>query len=524
MTDNTFDKFVRDKLRDHPSAVPTGLWEKIERKKDKGPKGGFFLPRTMLWAGLFVIVAGAGIGYYLSGNNDSNSNISEVRENTASTNNNGNANTPAVPSSANAGGQDENNGTGDNNITNTNNSTGTGNNINSDPKAVIPGAGTDHDADIHRNNSDGNNSDVSVKDRSRQSDNVPGNKNGATIAHKEGNIPVTTVDRQNDRNTGAFISGRKNTRKKTTGIGPLLTVKPADVPATTPEENRISFTAGKTAYNLRSLANFGSNNYNLSELKIIGIDCPPRGDERRNDWYLEVYGSPDIVMKSVKASGNTSFVSKKDSTESQQVSFTGGFRISKSIGEHLLVKTGLQYSQINERFDLRTENERRIITVVTIRTVIGPGGADSTISDTSTVEQIGYRLQRTYNRYRSIDIPLLLSYEFGNDNLKFAINTGAIFNLYSWYEGNTINDSLAVVSMSSKGSGVYKQNIGVGLYAGLSVIKPISKKFDVFLEPYFRYNFSNMSRSAGYSQRFNAMGINLGIRYKLKGRQRSVLN
>jgi hypothetical protein len=156
--------------------------------------------------------------------------------------------------------------------------------------------------------------------------------------------------------------------------------------------------------------------------------------------------------------------------------------------------------------------------------VIGASGADSTISDTSTVEQIGYRLQRTYNRYRSIDIPLLLSYEFGNDNLKFAVNTGAIINLYSWYEGNTINDSLAVVSMSSKGSGVYKQNIGVGLYAGLSVIKPVSKKFDVFLEPYFRYNLSNMSGSAGYSQRFNAMGINLGIRYKLKGRQRSVLN
>jgi hypothetical protein len=51
-----------------------------------------------------------------------------------------------------------------------------------------------------------------------------------------------------------------------------------------------------------------------------------------------VYGSPDIVMKSVKASGNTTLVSKKDSIESQQVSFTGGFRISKSIGEHLLVR------------------------------------------------------------------------------------------------------------------------------------------------------------------------------------------
>jgi hypothetical protein len=520
MTDNTFDKFVRDKLRDHPSAVPPGLWEKIERKKDKDPKGGFFLPRIALWAGLFVIVAGAGIGYFVSRSNDSNSNIPGVTGKTAIANNGGNANSPAVPSSANAGGQDEKNEINNNNTINTTNSTGPDNNINSN--RVIPGAGTDGNTAVNRSTSGDNNS-IDV-DRSRQPHNASGNKSGATIAHQQADVPGTTIDRQNDHNNGAFIAGRKNTRKKNTAIDPLLTVKPADVPAITPVENRISFTTGKTAYNLRSLARFGSNNYNLSELKIVGIDCPPRGDERRNDWYLEVYGSPDIVMKSVKASGNTTLVSKKDSIESQQVSFTGGFRISKSIGEHLLVKTGLQYSQINERFDLRTENERRIITVVTIRMVIGASGADSTISDTSTVEQIGYRLQRTYNRYRSIDIPLLLSYEFGNDNLKFAVNTGAIINLYSWYEGNTINDSLAVVSMSSKGSGVYKQNIGVGLYAGLSVIKPVSKKFDVFLEPYFRYNLSNMSGSAGYSQRFNAMGINLGIRYKLKGRQRSVLN
>ena len=132
-------------------------------------------------------------------------------------------------------------------------------------------------------------------------------------------------------------------------------------------------------------------------------------------------------------------------------------------------------------------------------------------------------MQRTYNKYRSLDIPLLLSYEFGNEKLKFAINAGAIINLRSWYSGNTLNDSLAVVPIDSKSSGMYKQNIGVGLYAGVSIIKPVTNRFDVFLEPHFRYNFSNMSKTAGYSQRFNAAGLSFGIRYRIN-RQRSGIN
>ncbi len=485
MTDNMFDKFVREKLKDHQSAVPAGLWEKIERGKDKDRSGGF-LSRTALWTGLFFLVTIAGIGYMVLQSNDDKT-VQQVNQ--ASTNENGSANIKSNNNSVNS----------------TQNTTPAL--IDSDNSAT----GSNSEYIDNEANKTSSLTQTKINPTEVSSTNVDVKIDKAT-SHRGDNISFITSKKKN-RKSPFIIAGKNNNQNE----HDLLTLQENDEVV----KSYIPFTQGKTAYKLANLGIFDANkNYSLSELKIVGIDCPPNGRSKRNDWYLEVYGSPDLALKSVKAKSNAGYVSRKDSSETQQLSYTAGFRVSRTIGNNLLVKTGLQYSQINERFDLRTENERRITTVVTIRTIVGQNGADSTVRDTTSMEQIGYRVQRTYNRYRSLDIPILLSYEFGNDQLKFAVNAGAIINLHSWYSGNSFNDSLAVVPIDSKSSGIYKQNIGVGLYAGFSIIKPVSNRFNLFLEPYFRYNFSNMSRSAGYTQRFNAAGISFGIRYSIN-KQRS---
>jgi hypothetical protein len=492
MTDNMFDKFVRDKLKDHQTAVPAGLWDKIEQRKDKNRKGGL-LSRGGLFTSLLLLVIASGI-LYLSLNNDVNETLSQVNEPIA-INKTNDVNGSTIENEN----EEKNSSTGNNNNQ-------TAENLNPDKRII---AGDDFKSDKANEPTNFLEEDASGK-----------SVNTSTARLVTQNI-YSVLSTRNKVKRNSF-STRKN---KINDEADLLTTQPNFRLVTETEAQKAPpLTQGKTAYKLMSLGQFDENkNYNLSNLKIAGIDCPPNGRSGRNDWYFEVYGSPDVAFKSVKATSNAGYISKKDSSETPQLSYTAGFRISRSIGENLLMKTGLQYSQINERFDLRTENERRITTVITIRTIIGQSGADSTVRDTTSVEQIGYRVQRTYNRYRSIDIPLLLSYEFGNEKLKFAVNAGAIINLRSWYSGNTLNDSLAVISIDSKSSGIYKQNIGVGLYAGISIIKPVSNRLEVFLEPHFRYNFTNMSKTAGYSQRFNAAGVSFGIRYRIN-RQRSGIN
>lgn len=508
MTDNTFDKFVRDKLSDHQSPVPPGLWDKIQEKKDKDRKFGF-LPRTALWTGIIVLLTGAAITYRLL--DDQPATFTRQGQTTAAAGDGqGVKVTPPNETQKDISIVPEND--------QENSATGvTMKNVTSDKPDDEPTLTADkHDDPVTSAGSSQQYDGRTNNDRSSYQ---------ASVNHKK--TIANNMRSSGSKKTGNDIRVRKSSGETSTHSSPTSAiindrVKVFDQPEASADSWKRFSEKGRSAVTGKSMffqPDYSAKNQQLGKLSIIGIDCPPNGRMRRNDFYLEVFGSPDMPMKSVKANNNSTYLSKKDSTETQQLSYSAGFRLSKAIGENLLVKTGLQYSQINEKFVLRTENERRITTVITIRTIISANGTDSTVRDTTRLEQIGYSVQRTYNKYRSLDVPVLLSYEFGGDQLKFAVNAGIIFNLHSWYAGNTLNDSLAVVSLSSKSNGLYKTNIGMGVYAGFSIIKPVSNKLDVFAEPYFRYNLSNMSRSSSYSQRFNAAGITLGIRYRLS-RQR----
>jgi hypothetical protein len=68
----------------------------------------------------------------------------------------------------------------------------------------------------------------------------------------------------------------------------------------------------------------------------------------------------------------------------------------------------------------------------------------------------------------------------------------------------------------------FKKSLGLGVYAGASVIKAINQDFDIFAEPYYRRYLNNQaSETAPFQQYLSNWGIQLGIRYSLtKGGQR----
>lgn len=264
-----------------------------------------------------------------------------------------------------------------------------------------------------------------------------------------------------------------------------------------------------------------STPFQLSGVNSIGkpIDCPPTGRARiRNDWYGEAYFSPEYTTKNINnGSLPTSYLNRKDSSESMRGGFTAGIGLSANIGEHLLIRTGIQYAQINERFAMRLENERRTITVVTTRPLVRAPGDTIYVSDTSTMQQIGYLTRKTQNRYRSIEIPLILGYEWGNEQVKFSINAGIIATATSWYSGEILDTTNQIVTLSSKGqSSIYQQQIGLSGFGSIRISKPISPGLEVYAEPFFRTNFSAMQiRQPAFTQRFSSTGIQIGVKWKL---------
>ena len=215
----------------------------------------------------------------------------------------------------------------------------------------------------------------------------------------------------------------------------------------------------------------------INNKKMFGLDCP---NTLPTNWYLEAYGSPDYNMKNVYANGvSNAYLQRIDSTTKMGMGYTFGLRVSRSINEHLLVKTGLQYTQRNEQFTSKSDSIITTTNVVTIRTIVRGGGlSDTTVRDTSSLQQIGYRKRVTNNHYKSLEVPLLASYERGNDKWRIAANGGVIVNLTSWYSGQTLDTTYQSIPLSAKNNnGFYKSNLNLSLYASISVLRRINNNW-----------------------------------------------
>lgn len=504
MTNKLFDSFVNDKLKDYESPVPDGLWEKIIAEEEK-PKVVFWWNKNAMLIGVGLLLFISAIGYYAV---SKKSDVELIRANTQSMQQN-NANT---------------------NANNLNNSQL----VNNDSKNTTNSSTANSQANISENvalDAAINNS-KKEKDVEQTNEVIVSNNNNDAL-----NLNAANEFGSKNANVGnakkMFIS-KKKTSKNQTFLAKQKSIINKLKEGVKSDENLFDVDFYETYHPRENGAlvmqesNLESAN-NLKEKQVLALgklfsgtdDCPTTKGTYRNDTYIEAYFSPDFAFKNVLSTkaGNDTYLQKKDSSESMSLGYTIGARFSKSITNNLLLKAGLQYSQMSEKFTLRTENDRRQTIVINSNTIVRPGQSDTTISDTSVFVQIGYRVRTNMNYYKSLEVPVILSYEFpqrDESKWKLALNVGAIVNITSWYDGKTIDAGYNVVNIGSKSNnGFYKHQFGVSLYGGLSVIRNITSDLDVFAEPYFRYGSYNVQGGAGFNQKFNLAGIQLGARLKI---------
>jgi hypothetical protein len=474
-----FDDFVKNSLHSHKSPVPNGLWDKIVAEKEtKKPVVFWWTDKRWYMVAAACLLLICGTCFVISNKNNSEEVATKSQVPSKQL-----KNTPSQPSKTE---------TIDNNTTLNSNDNST-NAISSDSDSKI--SETDKTTNI------GTNKEGSVKNvifnTKRNEKRSANTVNDTQLGNdkRQQQLPFTQNDGVAQDNSDNLVS--KLAQANTVSLSKLFN------------------------YNTKDITSLKLKNQN----KIFGLDCP---NYKPSTWYLEAYGSADYTMKNVFAYGvSNNYLQRIDSTTKMSGGFTFGLRVSKTISDNFLLKSGLQYTQRNEQFTSKSDSIITTTSVVTVRTIVRGGGlSDTTVRDTATVQQIGYRKRVTNNQYKSLEIPLLLSYENGNDKWHYAINGGVIANLTSWYQGETLDTSFQLVPLSAKNTnGFYKSNLNLSLYAGLSIIRNISERLDIFAEPYFRYGISNTNTStAGYSQRFNAAGLTLGVRYKLNSKGSGVGN
>lgn len=243
-------------------------------------------------------------------------------------------------------------------------------------------------------------------------------------------------------------------------------------------------------------------------------DCPSFVTDRTG-VYLDFYISHDYAFHNLGLNNSEleSYRDQRAETETNTYSFSAGGRLTLMLPNGLGLKTGLNYSQVNQRFSYIDPESNQTRTVITIDTIDG-----IEMIDTNYVVIPGTREIASTNKYKSIDIPLLLSYEWDvRERMYMTVNGGVYLNLLFSESGNILAPGEQVIDLNQMGGDglkVYKTNIGLSLFGSVGLHYRMNSYFDLIIEP----NVKLLVKSATVdtypvSHKWMTAGLITGVRY-----------
>lgn len=443
---NGFDKHVKEQFAEYAPAVNPQIWENITAERERHRPKGFWLAnyRKLLFIAALLLLTGAGTWWLYNNNqkNNTTESSSDKKENNTNT-----SNQPAANNNL-AIEQFNNTENGDNN-----NAVNSDENNNTNPSAGFPV--TLSQVPVYRYNA----------------------ANAFTGETNDGDDDVVAENENPSALYGGTLMGRllfglQQKNNTNTGVANVLT------------------------------------NRKFPNVMLPG--CPSIEDAAAgNKKYFEIYAGPDKAFRSFSDTGNSAYMQRRRESQKLTSAYSAGVRYTKVFGSGMSVRAGINYSQINEKFTFVQGN---IVQVTYIINALGDTVGSYTVT--------GTRYKTTYNKYRTVDVPIVAGYELGNGKLHANINAGAMINVYSWQKGDVLDSALQPVNITTgKGNSAYgfKTNIGVGITGAISVYYKITDKLHLMAEPYYRHNLSPVNKeNITLKQKFNTAGVRIGVRLDLQ--------
>lgn len=257
---------------------------------------------------------------------------------------------------------------------------------------------------------------------------------------------------------------------------------------------------------------------NSSMKKHSALQCPSfvRKD---NLTFFELYFSNDYAIKALKEKNGegSGYRSLREKTESPYLSYSAGFRIGIGWDNGVAFKTGLNYSNINEKFTYTDPNSVQIQTITTVKYIYDDQfNIIDSIKTTENVEIPGTNTVTHYNKIALFDIPLLVQYTIpGKRRLSYSLVMGPLVNLSLSQSGKILDpNSNKLVKLEE--AEIYKNNIGLSFYGGLGINYQLTKKVQMSIEPNFRWMPGSITRvTHPVEQSYFLANVAAAIRYKI---------
>lgn len=238
-------------------------------------------------------------------------------------------------------------------------------------------------------------------------------------------------------------------------------------------------------------------------------DCFPKNVK---SWFTEFYVKPESSQKRITGE-NPSLIELRYNTERPMLSYSTGLLIG-FLYKGFSVKSGIDYEQINEQFNMVIKNVISTKTVITIDTKINPDGTIITTRDTTIQEIVGENDIKKNNTFRSVNIPLLLGYYMNFNQHTILFNAGLTFNTYFNPHGTLATSSMNTVLFDGRDNKVFKNNIGISINAGVEYSFRLNKGLFFYTGPQFKVNLKSITNQEyELKQRYRLLGFSLGLRY-----------
>ena len=229
-----------------------------------------------------------------------------------------------------------------------------------------------------------------------------------------------------------------------------------------------------------------------------------------NVFLVDVYAGPSLARKDLRpASPEESWYRQRRlATESSDWAFNAGVRGTLLLNQHFLIRSGLHYDQIVEKFEYADPNYKEVN--IRQRSVL-VNGVWQTVSDTSV--SYGEHYTKTYNRFGMLDIPLQVGLEVRNRRSGVSLQAGASINVLFWKRGDILSMTEQPASFApGDGAEVFRPRTGLSVSGSVQWFYHLKPRLRVFAEPYFRQVLRPITLDGHpVEQRYGIGGLRLGL-------------
>lgn len=177
--------------------------------------------------------------------------------------------------------------------------------------------------------------------------------------------------------------------------------------------------------------------------------------------------------------------------------------------------SGLQYTLMTERYDNRNREVVKDSIDGIVKRVIQFSGDTLDVLGMVPRTRTYVAEKEIFNRYRMLDIPVLIGFEGGREEWSIGVQAGVFVNLSLNTSGKVRSTVETDLDIGENQAEIFRDKVGLSYYGGLYIRREITPYLDVTIAPHARFfNQKFTVDEYALSQKYSLFGVQVGLSYR----------